>query len=174
MHCICYCYYLYSFFQRHNSYVIKYWLCEFLCLVNIVMQIYWMNCFFDGEFINYGFRVLRLSEQHQDLRDDPMVYIFPRVTKCTFRKFGPSGTLQTHDSLCILPLNILNEKTYIVIWFWYMLLLIALIFMAAHRYDTIKKKKKKMKTPQYSYNDNIPIQYVQFLITSQISLYLFK
>ena len=32
------------------------------------------------------------------------------MAKCTFQKFGPSGSLQKHDALCVLPLNIINEK----------------------------------------------------------------
>ena len=48
-----------------------------------------------------------------------MIYIFPRMTKCTFHKFGVSGEVEKHDALCILPLNIVNEKIYIFIWFWY-------------------------------------------------------
>ena len=41
-----------------------------------------------------------------------------RLTKCTFHKFGTSGELEKHDALCILPLNIFNEKIYIFLWFW--------------------------------------------------------
>jgi hypothetical protein len=41
-----------------------------------------------------------------------------RLTKCTFHKFGASGELEKHDALCILPLNIFNEKIYIFLWFW--------------------------------------------------------
>lgn len=122
------------FFQKHTWYAAKYWMCEFMCLANIVLQIYWMNRFFGGEFYTYGMRVIGMSTEHQEKRVDPMVFIFPRVTKCTFHKFGPSGTVQKHDSLCVLPLNIVNEKTYIFIWFWYLLLLGALILMICHRY----------------------------------------
>ena len=46
-----------------------------------------------------------------------MVYIFPRMTKCTFHKFGSSGEIEKHDAMCILPLNIVNEKIYIFIWY---------------------------------------------------------
>ena len=53
-----------------------------------------------------------MQEDPED-RLDPMARIFPRVTKCTFKKFGPSGTLQTHDSLCVLPVNIINEVTFL-------------------------------------------------------------
>ena len=37
------------------------------------------------------------------------VYIFPRMTKCTFHKFGTSGEIEKHDAMCILPLNIGNH-----------------------------------------------------------------
>ena len=40
-----------------------------------------------------------------------MIYIFPRMTKCTFHKFGTSGEVEKHDALCILPLNIGNVPT---------------------------------------------------------------
>ena len=52
----------------------------------------------------------------------PNLYFFlfpPQVTKCTFHKYGSSGTVETHDGLCILPLNIFNEKIYIFLWFWF-------------------------------------------------------
>ena len=39
-----------------------------------------------------------------------MAAVFPRVAKCSFYKFGSSGTMQTHDTVCILPVNIMNEK----------------------------------------------------------------
>ena len=41
-----------------------------------------------------------------------------KVAKCTFNKYGVSGTVETHDAFCVLPLNILNEKIYIFLWFW--------------------------------------------------------
>jgi hypothetical protein len=47
-----------------------------------------------------------------------MATVFPRVTKCSFYKYGPSGTVQTHDAICVLPVNIVNEKIYVFIWFW--------------------------------------------------------
>jgi len=120
-------------FQRHNMYAIRYWACEALCLVNIIAQLYFMNHFFDGEFFSYGLRVMTFSEQAQEDRVDPMVYVFPRVTKCTFHKYGPSGTIQKHDSLCILPLNIVNEKTYIFLWFWFIILATLLSLLLVYR-----------------------------------------
>jgi Innexin. len=114
-------------------YAIRYWACEALCLVNIIAQLYFMDHFFDGEFFSYGWRVMAFSEQAQEDRVDPMVYVFPRVTKCTFHKYGPSGTIQKHDSLCVLPLNIVNEKTYIFLWFWFIILATLLSLLLIYR-----------------------------------------
>ena len=43
-----------------------------------------------------------------------------QVTKCTFHKFGPSGSVQKFDGICVLPLNIINEKIYVFLWFWFL------------------------------------------------------
>ena len=71
-----------------------------------------------------------------------MKYVFfSQVTKCSFNKYGPSGTVEIYDGLCILSLNIINEKVkhiynlskvsnnfcflsqiYILLWFWFVLL----------------------------------------------------
>jgi len=48
--------------------------------------------------------------------------VFPKVTKCTFKQFGYSGTTEVIDTLCVLPLNIVNEKIYIFLWFWFIIL----------------------------------------------------
>lgn len=50
-----------------------------------------MNKFFDGEFMSFGLDVIRHMEADQEDRLDPMIYIFPRMTKCTFYKYGVSG-----------------------------------------------------------------------------------
>jgi hypothetical protein len=40
------------------------------------------------------------------------------MSKCHYRQYGPSGTIEKSDILCILPINVINEKIYIIIWFW--------------------------------------------------------
>ena len=38
--------------------------------------------------------------------------------------FKYAGTIQRHDALCILALNIINEKIYTFLWFWFIILAI--------------------------------------------------
>ena len=63
-----------------------------------------------------------MTELTPEKREDPMARVFPKMTKCTFHKFGPSGTVQKFDGLCVLPLNIINEKIYVFLWFWFIVL----------------------------------------------------
>ena len=40
------------------------------------------------------------------------------MTKCTMNLYGASGTLQNYDALCVMPVNMLNEKvTKFIIFF---------------------------------------------------------
>ena len=61
-------------------------------------------------------------------RVDPITKVFPLMTKCNFFKYGASGTIEKLDALCLLPINILNEKIYIFFWFWLLYLAIISAF----------------------------------------------
>ena len=50
-----------------------------------------------------------------------------QITKCTFHKFGASGSVQKFDGICVLPLNIINEKIYVFLWFWFVILAVSII-----------------------------------------------
>jgi hypothetical protein len=56
-----------------------------------VGNIFFVDVFLGGAFLKYGTDVVRYSGLDQENRTDPMIVVFPRVTKCTFHKFGPSG-----------------------------------------------------------------------------------
>ena len=88
----------------------------------MVGQIYFIDFFLGGEFTTYGLDVVSMTERKNSERDDPMARLFPKITKCTFNKFGPSGTVEKFDGLCVLPLNIINEKIYVFLWFWFVFL----------------------------------------------------
>ena len=92
-----------------------------------------MDRFFDGAFLTFGLEVIAFAEQDQEDRLDPLIYVFPRMTKCTFHKFGTSGEVEKHDALCLLPLNIVNEKVYIFLWFWFILLAVLSVLVIVYR-----------------------------------------
>uniref|UniRef100_A0A6G1SDC3 Innexin n=1 Tax=Aceria tosichella TaxID=561515 RepID=A0A6G1SDC3_9ACAR len=108
--------------NMHQKYYYLFTLFELCNFLNVVGQIYVVDAFLGGTFTTYGLDVINYAQLEQDDRVDPMVKVFPRMTKCTFHRFGSSGDVQTHDALCILPLNIINEKIYIIMWFWFVFL----------------------------------------------------
>ncbi|GBM83499.1 Innexin inx2 [Araneus ventricosus] len=121
---------------RHNG---RYFFCfvvaEIMNFINVVGQIFLLDTFLGGEFTTYGLNVVRFSEWEPEVRYDPMIQVFPRITKCTFHRYGSSGDVQRHDSMCLLPINNVNEKIFIFLWFWFVILAIisgvALIYRAA-------------------------------------------
>ena len=62
---------------------------------------------------------MEYAKQDKLFGHDPKDEIFPKVAKCIFHKFGPSGSIMRHDALCVLPLNIMNEKIFAFLWYWW-------------------------------------------------------
>ncbi|CAD7087336.1 unnamed protein product [Hermetia illucens] len=130
--------------NRHDFYAYRFFICEVLNFINVVGQIYFMDFFLDGEFSTYGSDVLKFTEMEPDERIDPMARVFPKVTKCTFRKYGPSGSIQKFDGLCVLPLNIVNEKIYVFLWFWFIILSILSGLSLGYRFAIFMWPKLRM------------------------------
>merc|ERR1719350_181344 len=108
---------------EYNGYSIRIFLGHSLYLVNVIGQIFFTNYFIGNDFINYGHLAIHtFFETQEDGEASVMSRVFPRVTKCTFHKYGPSGNIQRHDAQCVLPINIINEKIYVFLWFWFIFL----------------------------------------------------
>lgn len=68
--------------------------------------------------------------------------LFPSQAKCDYFNFGSSGTIQHIDSLCLLPQNVLNEKVFVFLYFW---MIILLIFTILHVICVIIKLRIQCK-----------------------------
>jgi hypothetical protein len=142
--------YLWETKGTHDLYAFKYLFCDLLNVVNVVGQIYFINFFLGGVFMTYGTEVIDFMNMDDANRTDPMMKVFPRVTKCTFHHYGPSGTVNKKDALCILGLNIINEKIYVTLWFWlvilacltamYFIYVVAIVAVPALRNSMVTRK----------------------------------
>ncbi|XP_050715224.1 innexin inx2-like [Eriocheir sinensis] len=102
----------------HNvHYAITYLLCEALNFVNVIVQMVLLDKFFQGAFLDFGLKLFS-----PETSSAAIVSTFPRVTKCTFQYYGPYGKLTTLRHQCLLPQNIINEKVFIAMWFWLVVL----------------------------------------------------
>uniref|UniRef100_A0A131XS32 Innexin n=1 Tax=Ixodes ricinus TaxID=34613 RepID=A0A131XS32_IXORI len=130
--------------SQHQSYAIRFFICEVLNFVNVIGQMYFLDKFLGGMFTTYGTEVIQFMNDDPEVRVDPMTKIFPKMTKCRFHRYGTSGDVQKHDSICLLPLNIINEKIYIFLWFW-------MIFLAVVTGLTLLYRILVCGFPRYRY-----------------------
>jgi len=101
---------------------------DFLNLINVIANIFLVHWYLGFNFLSYGPQVLSyLTSDEQTRGPDPFHTIFPKMTKCSLNTFGPSGTIQTLDSLCVLPINVLNERIYFILWIWFTILTVITI-----------------------------------------------
>nr|QDR50930.1 innexin 7 [Heliconius melpomene] len=112
-------------------------------LLHLMFQIWMINIFLKGNFISLGANVLQFRNWNQIA--DPLETVFPKVTKCTFHKFGPSGSIQQHDALCVMALNIIHEKLYVVLWFWFLFLFIASVLAVIWRFTSFFLYRRSLK-----------------------------
>ncbi|CAL4123123.1 unnamed protein product, partial [Meganyctiphanes norvegica] len=114
-------YYLLGYMREHLA--CRYWffkfvLCESLNLVVVISTLFFTDHFLGGEFLTYGSKVFEYINMDPEDRLDPMSYVFPRMAKCTYRLWGPSGTIVVRDVMCLIATNIINEKIYVFLWVW--------------------------------------------------------
>ena len=122
-----------DFYGSHGPWAIKLVLSDLLNLVNLILNILFLHWYLRGHFVDYGiefisyqmeeiklpgnrFKPQKLKLFFMCLGDDPFNLIFPKMTKCSLDMFGPSGSIINYDGLCVLPVNVLNEKIFLIIW----------------------------------------------------------
>lgn len=127
--------------HMQNFYAYRFYFCEILNFINVAGQIYFMDFFLEGQFTTYGADIVKFAVMDPEDRVDPMSKVFPIVTKCIFYKYGPSGTMQKFDGLCVLPLNNVNEKIYVFLWYWFIILSILNGLNFAYRFLVVAVPK---------------------------------
>lgn len=82
-----------------------------------------MSVVFNNFWIEY-FPAIRslLSHDFEGFAKESSI-IFPSQAKCDYFNFGSSGSIQRIDALCILPQNVVNEKIFVFLYFWMIVLL---------------------------------------------------
>ena len=112
--------------NKYTSYAVIFILCEFLNCVVVVLVFFITNAFLDNHFLFYGPNVImyyRLPNEEQQLslkgdkyehRQNPMCEAFPRVASCDYIRYGGGGVQEHRSAICVLGLNMINDKVLIV------------------------------------------------------------
>jgi hypothetical protein len=109
--------------NRSGYYIsVLYIFIKLLYIGNVMLQFFILNSFMIPGFGLFGVQVIQDLIKGKSFWESPR---FPRVTMCDFviRTLGENNHRNTIQ--CTLPINLFNEKIFIFIWFW--LLLVAFI-----------------------------------------------
>ena len=131
--------------QRNQTYAILMISVEFLEFVNCLLQFYVLNVAINGQFLTFGIDYF-MSENIVD-------FIFPKLAKCQYNRFGPGGDLINHDALCLLPLNVLHDKMFLFAWVYFIFLASASMLLLLYRSICLCSKRLRRMTLQGSSNE---------------------
>ena len=109
-----------------------------------------------GQFLGFGNNILEV-----ELLSRSFHKIFPKVVKCSMTYVGPSGQPVNNSGMCTLPINIVNEKIYLMLWIWFLLLIVAsvlcillefmLVFVPYTRHVLLQRKSPRISSSYVSY-----------------------
>ncbi|EDW07396.1 innexin inx5 [Drosophila mojavensis] len=108
--------------DMHYCYMAKYVFCEILNFVISILNILALEVFLNGFWSKYLHALATIPLYDWDRWNHISSRVFPKIAKCEVLKYGASGTASIMDNLCILPLNILNEKIFVCLWCWFLLM----------------------------------------------------
>lgn len=117
--------------KHHRLYALKYFFCEVLSLFSIIFNMFLMKWVINNFWIEYQPAILAFINRDFDTFRQQSTVLFPFQAKCNFSTFGSSGTIVNHDTLCFLPQNIVNEKIFVFLYIWYIVILILSILNLA-------------------------------------------
>ena len=108
-------------------YYIKFLFCQLLAVLLLALNFHFTNAFLGHKFGLYGAKVINYYQTDEINRDNlvnPMCNVFPTRVGCTWTKIGTGGGRETVNDYCILAQNIINEKIYLFLWFWFVAMFI--------------------------------------------------
>jgi len=155
-----------------NTKASKLLICQVACLILTTTQLYLMDLVLGGQFLSLGNNVLEV-----ELLSRSFHKIFPKVVMCSMAYIGPSGEPVNNSGLCTLPINIVNEKIYLMLWLWFLLLIVAsvlcillefmLVFVPYTRHILLQRKSPRFTSTylwsiikRFNYGDIVLLQLI--------------
>lgn len=136
--------------KREGTYLTGFYLfIKMLYVVNVFSQFFILNAFLGHNFYSmFGFEVVENLAKNYEWRES---HRFPRVTLCDFQ-IRQLQNIHRYTVQCVLPINLFNEKIFIFIWFWLVLISAATsgnflfwIYRVVFRQNRLKYIKKYLK-----------------------------
>ena len=100
--------------------------------------------------------------------NDPMCEIFPKIAACRYHRYGMGGQEDDRHAICILGLNMINDKVFIATWIWhYFIIVIGSIRILTRSLQMVSKQIRyllvRLRMNQYLKN-NAHVKHIQHYI----------
>lgn len=107
-----------DFEESVTIYTISFVACEVINVVFCVAQMYFIHWLFNSELWEQQIEVIK--DVFGTERSLPLLHeAFPKVIKCNFERYGPSGTVEILDAMCFFHQNRFNEVAFTLLWIWF-------------------------------------------------------
>ncbi|CAD5126052.1 unnamed protein product [Dimorphilus gyrociliatus] len=106
--------------RRFSGYLLMIFLfSKVLYAANVIIQLLVLNKILGTKYGAFGIDFLK-GKEHADHWMSSASHTFPTVTMCDFfvRRLG---NVHRYSVQCVLPINMYNEKIYVFLWFWFMM-----------------------------------------------------
>lgn len=87
-------------------------------VINICLQIFILNHFLGENYLYWGYEMSSNILHGKEWKETS---IFPRVIMCDFQ-IRRLANLQRHTVQCVIMMNMINEKLYLFLYFWFFFL----------------------------------------------------
>lgn len=125
------------------GYTLVYFIIKTLYIINTLTQFFLLNAFLSFNFSAYGADAIgKLFSGDNDWFESPR---FPRVTMCDFMIRHLGSNQHWYAIQCNLPINIYNEKIFIGVWLWLIVLTI-LNFLSIIRWVISLARGRRLAT----------------------------
>ena len=135
--------------NQTRRYFFTFLLFELLNFLTAIVSFSMIDKFLSGRFYNYGIDAMNyyagnLKEAEINTSDgtkyvklNPMCSVFPTIVNCDFNFFGVNGNLEQRSNICILGQNLMNQKTFLIVWIWFVVLFGVTICQILYRFVTL-------------------------------------
>jgi hypothetical protein len=101
------------------GYTLMYFTVKILYVINTIVQFFLLNAFLSFNFTTYGAEGLAKLFSSEHWMESPR---FPLVTMCDFMVRRLGSNQHWYAIQCNLPINLFNEKIFLGIWIWLIVL----------------------------------------------------
>uniref|UniRef100_A0A0M3J5B1 Innexin n=1 Tax=Anisakis simplex TaxID=6269 RepID=A0A0M3J5B1_ANISI len=100
---------------------------KFVWLINDAIQLWLIGRFLGIDDPTWAFQPSKVVQKVTNVGSKTAIHYFPRVTFCDIERHT-LGRMQIDTFQCVLMLNVINEKLFVMLWFWIVVVSVWLSF----------------------------------------------